>query len=91
MFKGLKVAATRSRRPILSLAVNGNSFCHLQNLVEVPPISIVTFSSALSTGIVNPVEMPAETRIYLKFVKLTPNAFPPSKGSDKAAGFDLKR
>lgn len=36
-------------------------------------------------------KMPDETAIYLRYVKLTPYAFSPSKGSDKAAGFDLKR
>uniref|UniRef100_A0A1B6L814 Deoxyuridine 5'-triphosphate nucleotidohydrolase n=1 Tax=Graphocephala atropunctata TaxID=36148 RepID=A0A1B6L814_9HEMI len=35
-------------------------------------------------------KMPAEVSKHLRFVKLTPNAFPPCKGSDKAAGFDLK-
>lgn len=36
-------------------------------------------------------KMPAEMGTVLRFVKLTTNAFPPSKGSEKAAGFDLKR
>lgn len=36
-------------------------------------------------------KMPAESSISLRYVKLTSNAHSPSKGSEKAAGFDLKR
>lgn len=36
--------------------------------------------------------MPVEdVRPVLKFTRLTEHAFPPLKGSEKAAGFDLKR
>lgn len=35
--------------------------------------------------------MPSETQPILRFAKLTEHAFPPTKGSEKAAGFDLKR
>lgn len=35
--------------------------------------------------------MVAENEITLKFARLTEQAFPPEKGSDKAAGYDLKR
>ncbi|XP_041982690.1 deoxyuridine 5'-triphosphate nucleotidohydrolase [Aricia agestis] len=34
--------------------------------------------------------MPATVNTVLKFTRLTTNAFAPSKGSEKAAGFDLK-
>lgn len=34
--------------------------------------------------------MPSSNPIVLKFTKATPDAFPPSKGSTKAAGYDLK-
>jgi dUTP pyrophosphatase len=33
--------------------------------------------------------MPGSTEEVLRFVKLTPNAYAPSKGSPEAAGFDL--
>lgn len=35
--------------------------------------------------------MPSEVQTTLKFTRLSEHAFPPVKGSDKAAGFDLKR
>lgn len=35
--------------------------------------------------------MPADCKPILRFAKLTENAFVPMKGSEKAAGFDLKR
>ncbi|XP_054283729.1 deoxyuridine 5'-triphosphate nucleotidohydrolase-like [Macrosteles quadrilineatus] len=35
-------------------------------------------------------KMPVETSRFLRFVKLSPKAFSPTKGSDKAAGFDIK-
>jgi hypothetical protein len=35
--------------------------------------------------------MPSETRVVLRFVKLTEKALAPVKGSAKAAGFDLRR
>jgi hypothetical protein len=35
--------------------------------------------------------MPAEVPPVLRFAKLSEHAFAPSKGSEKAAGFDLKR
>lgn len=35
--------------------------------------------------------MPSDSQPILRFAKLTDNAFPPTKGSDKAAGYDLKR
>ncbi|GBP15221.1 Deoxyuridine 5'-triphosphate nucleotidohydrolase [Eumeta japonica] len=34
--------------------------------------------------------MPAETHTVLKFTRLSEHAFPPVKGSEKAAGFDIK-
>ncbi|KAI8437654.1 hypothetical protein MSG28_011905 [Choristoneura fumiferana] len=34
--------------------------------------------------------MPSEVQTTLKFTRLSEHAFPPVKGSDKAAGFDLK-
>ncbi|XP_034836107.1 deoxyuridine 5'-triphosphate nucleotidohydrolase [Maniola hyperantus] len=34
--------------------------------------------------------MPSEIQTVLKFTRLSENAFPPVKGSEKAAGFDLK-
>ncbi|XP_026317246.1 deoxyuridine 5'-triphosphate nucleotidohydrolase [Hyposmocoma kahamanoa] len=34
--------------------------------------------------------MPSEIRPTLKFTRLSEHAFPPVKGSEKAAGFDLK-
>ncbi|KAJ2942259.1 hypothetical protein O0L34_g15806 [Tuta absoluta] len=34
--------------------------------------------------------MPSEIRPMLKFTRLSEHAFPPVKGSEKAAGFDLK-
>ncbi|XP_063528928.1 deoxyuridine 5'-triphosphate nucleotidohydrolase [Cydia strobilella] len=34
--------------------------------------------------------MPAETQPILKFTRLSENAFAPLRGSEKAAGFDLK-
>ncbi|XP_045779057.1 deoxyuridine 5'-triphosphate nucleotidohydrolase [Maniola jurtina] len=34
--------------------------------------------------------MPSEVQTVLKFTRLSENAFPPVKGSEKAAGFDLK-
>ncbi|XP_072933448.1 deoxyuridine 5'-triphosphate nucleotidohydrolase [Epargyreus clarus] len=34
--------------------------------------------------------MPAAEQTTLKFTRLSDNAFPPVKGSEKAAGFDLK-
>lgn len=39
----------------------------------------------------NSLKMPAEAQPILRFAKLTEHAFAPSKGSEKAAGFDLKR
>lgn len=35
--------------------------------------------------------MPVDSQPILRFAKLTDNAFPPTRGSDKAAGYDLKR
>jgi dUTP pyrophosphatase len=35
--------------------------------------------------------MPVDTKPVLRFAKLTEHAFEPVKGSEKAAGFDLKR
>lgn len=35
--------------------------------------------------------MPAEKQCILRFAKLSEHAFAPTKGSIKAAGFDLKR
>lgn len=35
--------------------------------------------------------MPADSKPLLRFAKLSDQAFAPSKGSEKAAGFDLKR
>lgn len=35
--------------------------------------------------------MPAEFVPILRFAKLTPDAFAPTKGSEKAAGYDLRR
>lgn len=35
--------------------------------------------------------MPTEVQSVMKFTRLTEHALPPVKGSDKAAGFDLKR
>lgn len=35
--------------------------------------------------------MPSELHPVLKFTRLTENAHPPVKGSEKAAGYDLKR
>lgn len=35
--------------------------------------------------------MPGDNQPVLRFAKLTDNAFAPSKGSEKAAGYDLKR
>lgn len=40
---------------------------------------------------INSLKMPAEAQPILRFAKLTEHAFAPSKGSVKAAGFDLKR
>ncbi|CAG9568042.1 unnamed protein product [Danaus chrysippus] len=34
--------------------------------------------------------MPTEVKSVLKFTRISEHAFPPVKGSDKAAGFDLK-
>ncbi|OWR41673.1 deoxyuridine 5'-triphosphate nucleotidohydrolase isoform X2 [Danaus plexippus] len=34
--------------------------------------------------------MPTEMKCVLKFTRISEHAFPPVKGSDKAAGFDLK-
>ncbi|KAK4885809.1 hypothetical protein RN001_002080 [Aquatica leii] len=34
--------------------------------------------------------MPASNKTMLKFTRVVPHAFPPSKGSIKAAGYDLK-
>lgn len=36
-------------------------------------------------------KMPAEAKPVLRFAKLSEHAFEPVKGSEKAAGFDLKR
>lgn len=36
-------------------------------------------------------KMPAEIKPIMRFAKLTEHAFEPVKGSEKAAGFDLKR
>lgn len=36
-------------------------------------------------------KMPVETKPIMRFAKLTEHAFEPLKGSEKAAGFDLKR
>lgn len=33
----------------------------------------------------------SQESVNLKFTRLSDNAFPPVKGSEKAAGFDLKR
>lgn len=35
--------------------------------------------------------MPVDSKPVLRFAKLTENASVPTKGSEKAAGFDLKR
>lgn len=35
--------------------------------------------------------MPADAQPVLRFAKLSNHAFAPTKGSEKAAGFDLKR
>lgn len=35
--------------------------------------------------------MPSEVQPILKFTRISEHAFPPVKGSEKAAGFDLKR
>lgn len=35
--------------------------------------------------------MPVEMKPVLKFAKLSEHALPPSKGSVKSAGYDLKR
>jgi hypothetical protein len=35
--------------------------------------------------------MPVETKPVLRFAKLSEHGFPPVKGSEKAAGFDLRR
>lgn len=35
--------------------------------------------------------MPVDIKPVLRFAKLTEHAFAPLKGSEKAAGFDLKR
>lgn len=35
--------------------------------------------------------MPVEAKPVLRFAKLSDHAFEPLKGSEKAAGFDLKR
>lgn len=35
--------------------------------------------------------MPVEVQPTLRFAKLSDHAFAPMKGSEKAAGFDLKR
>lgn len=45
---------------------------------------------ATSSVQTSPNKMPGETAV-LRFAKLTENAFAPTKGSDLAAGFDLKR
>lgn len=34
--------------------------------------------------------MPSSTPVVLKYTKAIPQAFPPCKGSTKAAGYDLK-
>lgn len=36
-------------------------------------------------------KMPVDNKPVLRFAKLTEHAFAPLKGSEKAAGFDLKR
>lgn len=48
-------------------------------------------SFKLQTHSYSNTKMPAESSIFLRYVKLTPNAHSPLKGSEKAAGFDLKR
>lgn len=35
--------------------------------------------------------MPVDLKPLLRFAKLSEHAFAPTKGSEKAAGFDLKR
>lgn len=35
--------------------------------------------------------MPSDTSVVLRFTKLSENAFAPTRGSEKAAGYDLKR
>lgn len=35
--------------------------------------------------------MPVDSAPVLRFAKLSEHAFAPSKGSEKAAGYDLKR
>ncbi|XP_026463379.1 deoxyuridine 5'-triphosphate nucleotidohydrolase, mitochondrial [Ctenocephalides felis] len=34
--------------------------------------------------------MPSDGTVFLRYTKLSENAFPPTKGSEKAAGYDLK-
>lgn len=59
-----------------------------ERLLNIKSQLYATLRHYLNTNII---KMPAEAQPTLRFAKLTEHAFAPSKGSVKAAGFDLKR
>lgn len=75
---------------VKKLLLYSSSFYTLPLLISLSSGS-VNFSSTSSTKLSVVRKMPAEIGTVLRFVKLSKNAFSPCKGSEKAAGFDLKR
>lgn len=92
----------QSQRAV-SLSSARNQFTSCSSLTLTIPSSFLLFfpvfvrsrypcvSFKFHTHSYSNTKMPAESSISLRYVKLTPNAHSPSKGSEKAAGFDLKR